>query len=133
MRSNTSKASAASGRGIGTCSLGLPKTLHVPTNMHLDWNFGKGEDLAGNPNGETLSDRVLPDVEGAEVPDANKFLDNPLELLMAVTSSPPSRRISNFRFLRLGKTCDEPLWPDDVNEECGVGTLRNCTDEDEFP
>lgn len=82
-----------------------------------------GDDLMCDPNGETMPTTVLlPLAVGAEL---NKLLAVPPEALIAVTSRPPSRKISNLRFLKFGNTC-EPLAAIDA---FGVGTFSNCTED----
>lgn len=102
--------------GAGMRCLGLPKMSDVFVYMHIDWNIG-----VGNGGGaESIQDRKLPNalllLSVWAVFDVLLLFNGPIALLIAVTSRPPWRKISNFRFFIFGN-----VKPDDVTCDGGVG------------
>lgn len=107
--------------GTGIRSLGLPNMREVFVYMHFDWNIGAGAVAGAESMLVALAEMLLTIERGGGTLSVGGFAEpsvwlpfnGPMVLLMAVTSRPPWRRMSNLRFFmfgNIGLDCD-----------CGVG------------
>lgn len=93
----------------GIRSLGLPNIRDVFVYMHFDWNKGAGA-VDGAESMLVALAEILLTIErdggifsgGFGAPSVWLPFNGPMVLLMAVTSRPPCRRMSNLRFFIFG-------------------------------